>query len=325
MKQTIIISCLSVAGLFSLAVPGRLLAQAAGEPKTVSPFDKEDREIQRLRALDWKSVDFDAQDLETRTISLLAMQEVLSMTGGKASARLELLVDYFDQNKLGGAFVAEQQAVLPPLISYEDAKKVAVAFVKSDMGKDKFGAALHGSDDVTLQAYMTMYGNSSKRAFEECKEARTQVRAMALFLEDEGKFEEFKKWAKEEMKRKQAARDAETAKLRALAQEQEKARLEQEKAKRQAAEAAAAAKMEAYLQQQQQQQAQGQAAENTSGQPVYVEDDWDGDSWYPWTGAYYAGDAYRGYVRDKFQDRWQNWNNNRPQPKARAGRARGRR
>ena len=324
MNRAIAIVCLSVAGLL---LPARMtFAQAAAaqaEPRPVaSPFDKDDPEIQKLRALNWKAVDFDAQDMETKTTSLLAMQQVLSMTGGKASARLELLVDYFDQNKLGGAFVAEQQAVLPPLITYEEAKKVAVAFVKSDAGKNKFGAELAGSDETTLKAYMNMYGNSSKRVFEECIEARTQVRAMALFLEDEGKLDEFKKWAKDEMKRKQAAREAETAKLRQVAQEQEKARQEHEKAKRQQAEAAAAAKMEAYLQQQQQAQA---APVDTGGQTVYVEDDWDGDAWYPWTGAYYAGDAYRGYVRDKFQDRWQNWNQNRPQPRARAGRARGRR
>jgi len=126
-------------------------------PRWSARFDKDDPEIQRLRTLNWKAVDFDAQDLETRTVALLAMQEVLSMTGGKASARLELLIDYFDQNKLGEAYVDKQQAAnLPPLISYDEARKVAVAFVKSDVGKDKFGDDLAGSDDATLKAYMQM-------------------------------------------------------------------------------------------------------------------------------------------------------------------------
>jgi len=37
-----------------------------------------------------------------------------------------------------------------------------------------------------------------------------------------------------------------------------------------------------------------------TGQTVIVQtdDDWDGDTWWPWTGAYYTSDAYRGYVRD---------------------------
>jgi len=227
------------------------------------------------------------------------------MTGGKASARLELLIDYLDQNKLGEAFVIKQQETnLPALISYDDAKKVAVAFVKSDIGKDKFGDELEGSDDATLKAYMQMYANSSRRTFDECIEARTEVRAMGLFLESMGKLDDFKAWAKEEKKRRQAARDQENAKLRQASVETEKARQEHEKDKRREAEAAAAAKMEAYYQSQQQ-QAQ-------SGGTVVIqnnEDDWDGNTWYPWTGAYYASDAYRGYVRDKYQDRWQNWNN----------------
>src|SRR5215208_4336099 len=89
---------MSFGALLLPAMPGTALAQEQPKspPQVVSPFDKDDREIQRLRTLDWKSVDFEAQDLETRTISLLAMQQVLSMTGGKASARHELLIDYFD-------------------------------------------------------------------------------------------------------------------------------------------------------------------------------------------------------------------------------------
>jgi len=325
MNKTVAKLSLALAALLP-PMASTALGQAQPQPPVVSPFDKDDPEIQRLRTLNWKAVDFDAQDLETRTVALLAMQQVMSMTGGKASARLELLIDYIDQNKLGEAYVDKQQAAnLPPLISYDEARKVAVAFVKSDVGKDKFGDDLAGSDDATLKAYMQMYGNSSRRTYEECIEARTQVRAMALFLESTGKLSEFKAWAKDEMKRRQAARDQETAKLRQASVEAEKARLEHEKEKRRQAEAAAAAKMEAYLQSQQQQQPQ------TTGQTVIVQtdDDWDGDTWWPWTGAYYTSDAYRGYVRDKFQDRWQNWNNQpggggggRPRPKGGGGRRR---
>jgi hypothetical protein len=163
-----------------------------------------------------------------------------------------------------------------------------------------------------------MYTTSSRRAFEECSEARYRVRSMALFLEDSARLDEFKTWSKAQIKAKQAARDQEVAKLREVSKEAEKARQEQVLAKRKEAEQRAASQMEAYLQSQQQ----------NAGQTVIVQtdDDWDGDTWMPWTGAYYATDAYRGYVCDKFQDRWQNWNggNGGAQPKTRA-RARGRR
>src|SRR5258706_8566377 len=146
---------------------------------------------------------------------------------------------------------------------------------------------------------------------------------MALFLESEGKLAEFKAWAKAGVKGKQAARDEETAKLREKTAQNEEARQEQEQEiRRQAEQQKAAQQVEAYMQAQQQQQ-------QSAGQTVIVQtdDDWDGDTWWPWTGAYYTSDAYRGYVRDKFQDRWQDWNGGgrgggggRPRPKGGAGR-----
>src|SRR5687768_11096341 len=123
MNKTYAKFSLALAALL-LPTTGTALGQADPKPAVVSPFDKDDPEIHKLRALNWKAVDFDGQDLETRTTALLAMQQVLSMTGGKASARLELLIDYIDQNKLGEAYVDKQQAAnLPPLISYDEAKK----------------------------------------------------------------------------------------------------------------------------------------------------------------------------------------------------------
>src|SRR5688572_8349105 len=98
MTNTARYSWLALAALV-LPLTGTAFAQADPKPAVVSPFDKDDPEIHKLRALNWKAVDFDGQDLETRTTALLAMQQVLSMTGGKASARLELLIDYIDQNK----------------------------------------------------------------------------------------------------------------------------------------------------------------------------------------------------------------------------------
>ncbi len=298
------------------------IALAQAQPGAVlSPFDKDDPEILKLKQLNWKAADFEAQDLKSKCQALLAMQDVLSMASGKASARLELLVDYLDKEKLGETFIADQESVTStPLVSYEDAKKIATAFVKSDTGRDKFGDELEGADDVSLRAYFSMYNNASRRVFEECSEARYRVRAMALFLDSAGKLDDFKSWSKVEMKKKQAARDQEVAKLREVSKEAEKARQEQVLAKRKDAEQRAANQMEAFLQSQQ----------SGTGQTVVVntDDGWDGDTWMPWTGAYYAGDAYRGYVRDKFQDRWQNWNGGGggggAQPKQRA-RARGRR
>ena len=140
MKGSAIVVFLIGVGLLGAFVPRAVHAQTQRD--IYSPFDKDDPEIQRLKKLDWKTADFEAQDLKTRCTALLALQNVLSMTGGKASARLDLLVDCVDQNRLGETFALQQVSIPPPpQISYEDAKKNATAFVTSDVGRDKFGPA----------------------------------------------------------------------------------------------------------------------------------------------------------------------------------------
>ena len=320
MNRILIVAML--AGGF-LHLPARL-ALAADTPPTApvySPFDRSDAGVQQLRQLKWKDVNFAAQDLKTRCTAVLALKQVLTTLGGKADARIDLLVDYLNQQKLGEAFAAQMGEIPEPVqVSYDDALKLAVALIQSPMGAAKFDDELEGSNDSTLKAYLVMYDKGCRRAFDEVIESRHQVRAMGLYLEKQGKFEEFNKWADAETKRRQMVFEQEQAQKRTLAVKEQVARKEEAKAateeRRRLEQEQAARDMEMAMQYQQQQQ---QVASDPQTQTVVVDDGhWNGSTWYPGTGAYYANAAYRGYVRDKAGDAIQKW---RPRPTPnRAGR-----
>jgi hypothetical protein len=293
-----------------------LLAVGADAP-VASPFDKGDPEMRELNQLDWQKVDFDAQDLKTRCTSLMAMERVLKMLGGKSDARIELLVDYLDQQKLGQTFIAQQgQLPEPRQVSYEDGRKVAVALVQGRGKLSALNAEFDGCDDNMLKSYLSMYDKSSRRAFAEVIESRHNVRALALFVEKQGKFDDFSKWATAERDRRQLAH-AEAMKEKQLRAVQTdirgKAAADRAAAERRRQQKEEATKqMEVAMQSQQRAvaapqdgSAQGDAGNNTS------ENYWYGTAAWPWTGMYYADNGYREQVRDKLQDSMGNW---RPRP-----------
>jgi len=289
-----------------------LLARAglAADQPVASPFDRSDAGVQQLKQLKWKDINFAAQDLKTRCTAALALKQVLTALGGKSDARIDLLVDYLNQQKLGEAFAAQMGDIPEPMqVSYDDALKLAVALIQSPMGAAKFDDELEGSNDNMLKAYLVMYDKSCPRAFDEVIESRHHVRAMGLFLEKQGKFEEFNKWADAERKRRQMVFEQEQAQKRALAVTVEVARKEEAQAaaeeKRRLEQEQAARDMEMAMQYQQQQVA-------GDPQTVVVDDGhWNGSTWYPGTGAYYANAAYRANVRDKVGNANNNW---RPRP-----------
>jgi len=308
MNRTCIVAM--IAAGFLLTAPWVSAADAPPAAPVYSPFDRSDAGVQQLKQLKWKDVNFAAQDLKTRCTAVLALKQVLTMLGGKADARIDLLVDYLNQQKLGEAFAAQMGEIPEPVqVSYDDALKLAVAMIQSPMGAAKFDDELEGCDDSMLKAYLAMYDKSCRRAFDEVIESRHHVRAMGLFLEKQGKFEEFNKWAAAERKRRQMVFEQEQEQKRVLAVKVEVGRKEEAKAaaeeKRRLEQEQAARDMEMAMQYQQQQVAGGPQA-------VVVDDGhWNGSTWYPGTGAYYANAAYRGYVRDKVGNANNNW---RPRP-----------
>src|SRR5690242_7762322 len=133
---------LAVFGASGLLARSPLAAEPAGGPGLVNPFDKDDPQIQAIKKLNWQQIDVSAQELRTQCVSLLALNEVTMRLGAKADARLDLLIDYFNAHNLGEAFaghMADESSAQP--ISFEDARKVAVAVVQSQIGGRRVGAA----------------------------------------------------------------------------------------------------------------------------------------------------------------------------------------
>src|SRR4051794_24918880 len=95
--------------VFYFAFVGLFLTlRAAGQAPVHSPFDKDDPEIATLRQLQWKGVNFDALDARTRCTATFALSKGLADLGTKADSRLDLLIDYLDDQKLGEAFATEK-------------------------------------------------------------------------------------------------------------------------------------------------------------------------------------------------------------------------
>lgn len=306
-------SKLSLAGVCIVAACAAStgMAQPAATVPVVSPFDQNDPEIQRIKRLDWKSVDLNKLDALHRCAMFYVLQQGLTVMGSKADARLDLLVDYIQAHNLGTA-LAEASATIPPppALSFTDVQKMAAAFVATPDGKLRVATQFNDIADSTLPAYTQMYENAARRAFGEVVDSRHQVRLMAIFLEKQGQFDQFKTWAEAEKARRQEAYAAEMAKKRAEAQQAEAARLQQQQQQAEAAqaerqrqqEALAAQEMDYALQQQSQQQNDG-GQQNVN----YDNDQGWNDNWYPYNNAYYANGIYRAGVRDRSQNAWQNW------------------
>lgn len=308
-----------------LAFTSHLAAQPAAQPAAtpavppatqpvVSPFDKDDPEVQRILRLNWKTVKFEELDARHQMAAYFAMNKGLSIMGTKADARLDLLIDYVEANKLGEA-VADAASTIPPPpdVSFEDYKKMGAAFVRSPDGSVKVDAELGTIPEDMIPAYVKLYQNSSMRSFAEVVESRHQVRLIAAYLQEEGKFEDFKKWSADEKRRRQEAYAKELAEKRVAAAEAEKIRREQAIAaaqERQKQEAEERARRMEYAMQQ-------QASQPSGGGVSYDHDGYWGDSWYPYSGAYYAGALYRSQVRDRASNSWSRWRANagsRPRP-----------
>ena len=307
-------------GAVMLIPAANTIAQApAGQAQ--SPFDKDDPEIQMIRQLNWKTVDFSKLDARTRCLSLLALNKGLASIGAKADARLDLLISYIDDNSLGEALAKSKEAIPEPnVVTFEDMQKVGAAYAQSPAGKAKLAGDLTNVPDDALEPYIKLHERGARRSFEEALESRHQVRMMAIFLEKQGKLEDFKKWSAEEKKRRIVERQAEAEQKRADAAEAEQQRKEAA-----AAAAAERKRQEAELATKRMELAVQQQGSGQSTAPTYEDATWwvdDDDYWgYP----YYYSYAYRGDVRDRLENAWDRWQGNQPtRPTPRGGRGGGR-
>jgi hypothetical protein len=309
----------AVACFAAAMTPALSWAQPQSQPPAaapvVSPFDRDDPEIAKIRQLNWKSADFNALDTKSKCAALMALNRGLTNMGAKAHVREELLIDYLDAQDLGPTYATAKSAIpAPPQVTFDDLLKLATAYVKSPEGSAKVAGEFDGDSNEMLARYLALYERSARREMEETAESRWQVRSMGLFLQNQGKLDDFKTWSVAEQKRRDAELEQQRAEQTAQEQKERQDRAAAYAQQKQAQEDRAAQQMEAAMQQQQAAAAAGSSG--SSDQPAgYVENDaWWGYGYPVGLYGYYNSNAYRGYVRDKAQDAYQRWQN-RPQPR----------
>lgn len=286
-----------------------LRAQTAPAGAVASPFDQEDPEIAAIQKLDWQHASFTALDPKNQCAALMALNNALSRIGAKANARLELLIDYLDEKDLGKAY-AESRAEIPSptKVTFDDMTRVAAAFVVTPQGAQRLADEVSGLTGDLLSRYTGLYDKSARRLFDEALDARQQVRSMGLFLQKQGKLDDFRDWsiaaqtqrAEQEQKemQEQQAKDQQARQERAQAYAAQK---QQEQQARQ---------MEAAL------QAQQQSTDSSQSSSSNDDAGWAYSSGWPAYGygyGYYSSNAYRGYVQDKYRNAYDRWSN-RPRP-----------
>jgi hypothetical protein len=287
-------------------VVGSLTYSIRGAEPAESPFNVHDPEIQALKKLNWRTVDFNALEPRERCQALLAMTALLDLVGGKADARSELLAIYIDQNKLGEDYAAnEAQFANKPMLTYEDACKVAAAFLKTSKGQSKFGDDLQDAPDSVLKNYQTLYDKTCRRKWDEVVESRTYVQSMAQFLQKAGKWDDYLKWsAAEAAKRQTQYEEDRKAKQAAYV----KAQAEKHEQALNAAQQAAEARKQAELQR----MSYAMQTQSGGGEEAASDDtwnDWDsGSSDWGWGGdSYYVNQIWRYNARDEVRNKVTHW------------------
>src|SRR4051812_25569345 len=142
---------------------------------TTSPFDAADPEIAAVKRLDWQKADFDKLDVQTRGAALLALNKLLDVVDAKAEARAELLVEYIDQHKLGAAYAAEAAGEdTSRAVTFDDAKKIAAAFIQTPQGQAKWGEEFTASSPAEQVKYLELYEKTCRRKYDDAAEARVE-------------------------------------------------------------------------------------------------------------------------------------------------------
>lgn len=179
--------------------------QAAEEDR---PFEKDDPEVQSIKELDFESVVYKNEPRRTRVMALVALNELLNRVGQRSKARLEMLEQFLGNKELMDD-LEKSEVPVPETerLTFEDGKKIAIAFVKTEKGAAMFGDRVPKVSDAGLRAYETSYLKLGRKRWADVAYSRHMVEGAAVFLSSIGRFKEYLKWAKGEALRQK--RDAE--------------------------------------------------------------------------------------------------------------------
>ncbi len=265
----LVLSVILGAGGMALAQPGK------------DTFDAQDPEIQALSKLDYKGVDLAKVDVKTKLTAILAMNDLLSLVGGKADARVKMLKAYVEKGGLTAAYQRDETPVPETRrLTFEEGLKVAVAYVRTPKGKTHFEGEAEAYPEAMYSKTATAYYKLCQKRWAEVVYARHEVESYAVFLKKIGEFDTYMKWAPLEAERQRKAHDDEMAlRMAAYKNEQDRKRAEQR----------ALAEKKQALEHERKMKRMEYAYQHLSQTPTQVridddDDDDDDDRWNRWGG-----------------------------------------
>lgn len=169
-----------------------------------------DPDIEALKKLDTSKVNLDETELATKTMAIMALNDVLSLHIERAKMRVGLLEDFMEVKGLTEAF-SQDASVVPetPTRSYEECLKIAVVLVQSPEGQDDYDKQVKGVKPEMLQRVYRSYYTLAEKNYGECLYARFRVQELGSYVDSKGLLNEFIAWAKDEKGRRQKARKEE--------------------------------------------------------------------------------------------------------------------
>lgn len=257
-----------------------------------------------IRALPWKTMDFDGASALERCRALDLLNDALDEIRDELSADADLMSGYIDEKELGDAFVAHAGADGPAPLTYPEGQKVALAMLRGPMASSVYSTVLEGAGENELRAFANMNLSSTRWKWGEMADRRDRVREMFHFLKAQGKLEDYNAWVPGELERRAAEQKAAMDEKKRVAAE--KAKEQSEKAReaarerREQEERDELAKRERAAAEMQQAMAAAQDSQPASTGGTVVVDDDDYGYWY-YGGLWnrprvelYRDPAYRG-------------------------------
>ena len=253
---------IAVIACMSLVLTAAGLAQTQALPADLAALPDQ------IKNLKWQTVDLSALPALDHCRALLLLNHALGELSANATSEADLMSTYIQTQNLGSQF-ANTPAPPPPArqLAFTDVEKIAVALLRGPMSKSYYATELGDASPAALASYGQMYERTCQRRWNEFDEAKGQVRAMASFLGNSQKLNDYQTWAaaeaarrQQQFQQKQAANQAQQQ--NAAAQQAAQAQRQQlQQQNQQLQQALGAAESQQQYQAQQTAQAQQQAAQ----------------------------------------------------------------
>ena len=176
---------------------------------------------------DWKDIDLETVDKREAVGALILMNDLMGYYRQRNERRLGALTEYLKKEGLSEAYLKYEDYPAMKDMDFEDAKKIAVAAVRTPEGKTAYeGRVSADASDEVLTGMIEFYLRTCGAEFGKLRLDNYNVARMLAFIDSQGKLNDFLAWADEQMKAAEAKKQQELAEAREKKAEQDQAAAE---------------------------------------------------------------------------------------------------